>query len=202
MALIEVEQLRKEYRVLERKPGLVGSLKSLVSRRYNKVTAVDGISFSIEPGEFVGFIGPNGAGKTTTIKMLIGLLPPTGGRICIAGRDPWRQRIENSRNMGVIFGQRTQLWWDLPVIDSYEVLRHIYDIPKERYQANLARFNELLGLPEFINTPVRNLSLGQRMRADFAAALLHDPQFIYLDEPTIGLDLIAKVAQISPESSP
>ena len=156
------------------------------------VRAVDDVSFAIEAGELVGYLGPNGAGKSTTIKILTGILVPTGGEVHVAGRVPWNERVDHVRGIGVVFGQRTNLWWDLPVIESLDLLRHVYRIPPECYEHNLTEFREILGLDEFLHTPVRSLSLGQRMRADLAGALLHDPQIIFLDEPTIGLDVVAK----------
>ncbi len=156
--------------------------------------AVDGISFTIERGSMVGYVGPNGAGKSTTVKMLTGILVPSAGRLRVAGLDPPRQRIELARRIGVVFGQRSQLWWDLPLADSFELLRHIYRVPERRHRENLDRFAETLGLAEFIATPVRQLSLGQRMRGELTAALLHDPEIVFLDEPTIGLDVVAKAA--------
>ncbi len=167
-------------------------MRTLLSREYREVQAVDDVSFQIRTGELVGFIGPNGAGKSTTIKMLTGILVPSGGRIDVAGLVPHRQRKDLARRIGVVFGQRTQLWWDLPLIESIELLRFIYRVPEKRFRQNLAAFRELLDLDPFLNTPVRQLSLGQRMRGDLAAALLHDPEIVYLDEPTIGLDVVAK----------
>ncbi len=153
---------------------------------------MDGVSFTLESGELVGYIGPNGAGKSTTIKMLTGILVPSSGEVLVAGLVPWRQRKENARNIGVVFGQRSQLYWDLPLIESFELLRAIYGIEHDHYRRNLDEFIEILQLGEFLRTPVRQLSLGQRMRGDFAAALLHSPKIVYLDEPTIGLDVVAK----------
>jgi ABC-2 type transport system ATP-binding protein len=164
----------------------------LFAREYRTLEAVAGVSFSVEAGAMVGYLGPNGAGKSTTLKMLTGILTPSGGRISVGGLTPHRQRVAHVRRIGVVFGQRTQLWWDLPTIESFELLRHIYKIPLERYQANLRRFTDLLELGPFLATPVRQLSLGQRMRADLAAALLHDPSILFLDEPTIGLDVVAR----------
>ena len=164
----------------------------MFSSKYRLIRAVEDVSFSIEAGELVGYLGPNGAGKSTTIKILTGILVPSGGEVRVAGRVPWNERIDHVRGIGVVFGQRTNLWWDLPVIESLDLLRHIYRNPAERYEHNLAEFREILGLDEFISTPVRSLSLGQRMRADLAGALLHDPQIVFLDEPTIGLDVVAK----------
>jgi ABC-2 type transport system ATP-binding protein len=192
MALIEVEHLRKTFRVPVRRSGRLSALRTLLSREYREVHAVEEASFSIQAGELVGYLGPNGAGKSTTLKMLTGILVPSGGRIDIDGRVPHRQRSEHARSIGVVFGQRTQLWWDLPTIESFELLRYIYAIPAERWRSNLATFTELLELGPFLETPVRQLSLGQRMRADLAAALLHDPRILFLDEPTIGLDVVAR----------
>lgn len=192
MSLIDVEDLQKTFKIATRKSGRLGALKALVSREYRDVRAVDGVSFALDAGEMVGYIGPNGAGKSTTIKMLTGILVPSGGRIVVDGRVPHQQRVEHVRQIGVVFGQRTQLWWDLPTIESFELLRHIYRLPEARWRANLDAFTELLDLAPFLETPVRQLSLGQRMRADLAAALLHDPKILFLDEPTIGLDVVAK----------
>jgi ABC-2 type transport system ATP-binding protein len=191
-AIIEVKDLRKEFRIAKRKEGPLAALRTLFSREYTTRVAVNDVSFSIQPGELVGYIGPNGAGKSTTIKMLTGILVPTSGYVRVRGLVPYERRVENARQIGVVFGQRTQLWWDLPTIESFELLQHIYKIPAETYKRNMERFTALLGLDEFLQTPVRQLSLGQRMRADLAAALLHDPQILYLDEPTIGLDVVAK----------
>jgi len=190
--LIEVENLRKTFTVAVRRDGRFGAVKSLLARQYRHVSAVDGVSFHVAAGEMVGYIGPNGAGKSTTIKMLTGILVPSGGRIAVDGRVPHQQRVEHVRRIGVVFGQRTQLWWDLPTIESFELLRHIYRIPAARWRANLAEFTALLELGPFLETPVRQLSLGQRMRADLVAALLHEPAILFLDEPTIGLDVVAK----------
>jgi ABC-2 type transport system ATP-binding protein len=192
MALIEVEQLSKAFTRAVRREGRFGALRSLLAREYRTVTAVDGVSFCVEEGEMVGYLGPNGAGKSTTLKMLTGILVPSAGRVEVGGITPHRRRIEHVRRIGVVFGQRTQLWWDLPTIESFELLRHVYKIPGERYRANLARYSDLLELGPFLETPVRQLSLGQRMRADLAAALLHDPVILFLDEPTIGLDVVAR----------
>ena len=192
MSLIEVEQLEKRFRVRQAHAGRFGALRGLVSRGGREVAAVDDISFRVEAGEMVGYVGPNGAGKSTTIKMLTGILVPSGGRASVAGLVPWDARQRLAGRIGVVFGQRTQLWWDLPLIDSLDLLRHIYRVPPARYRENLRRFGELLDLGPFLDQPVRQLSLGQRMRGDLAAALLHDPPILYLDEPTIGLDVVAK----------
>lgn len=191
-AIIEVQGLRKEFKIAKRKEGAFSALRSLFSREYTTKLAVNDVSFSIQPGELVGYIGPNGAGKSTTIKMLTGILVPTGGQVRVRGLVPYEKRTENARQIGVVFGQRTQLWWDLPTIESFQLLQHIYKVPAQQFTRNMDRFRELLGLDEFLQTPVRQLSLGQRMRADLAAALLHDPKILYLDEPTIGLDVVAK----------
>ncbi|CAN5568293.1 ATP-binding cassette domain-containing protein [soil metagenome] len=190
--MIEVDGLEKSFWVAKHHRGLGGSLRNLVSRDGQEVRAVDDISFSIERGGMVGYLGPNGAGKSTTIKMLTGILVPSGGRVNVDGLVPWRQRRELAARIGVVFGQRTQLWWDLPLIESLELLRHIYRVPKPRFEENLANFRAILELDGFLDTPVRQLSLGQRMRGELAAALLHDPPILYLDEPTIGLDVVGK----------
>lgn len=190
--MIEVRDLRKEFRVYRHHRGGLGALRNLVTRQFTAVRAVDGVSFDIGAGELVGYLGPNGAGKSTTLKMLTGILVPTAGHLLVDGRVPWQHRREHVYRIGAVFGQRTGLWWDLPVIESMDLLRHIYRVPEDRYRANMALFADLLGLDQFLNTPVRSLSLGQRMRADLAAALLHDPKLLFLDEPTIGLDVVAK----------
>ncbi|MEV8097901.1 ATP-binding cassette domain-containing protein [Kitasatospora sp. NPDC085879] len=184
MALIELDDVRRTFTVRTR----TGRLR----RERREVHAVDGLSFTVGAGECVGYIGPNGAGKSTTVKMLTGILVPTSGRLRVAGVDPARDRTALARRIGVVFGQRTTLWWDLPLRDSYELARRIHRIPDARYRANLDRCVELLDLGALLDTPVRQLSLGQRMRGDLAAALLHDPGVLYLDEPTIGLDVVSK----------
>ncbi len=191
---IVVEQLAKTFRVAERTPGLAGAVRGLVRRRHRTVTALGGVSFSLRAGELVGYIGPNGAGKSTTIKVLAGILVPDRGRVEVDGRVPWKERIEHVRRIGVVFGQRTQLWWDLPVTESLEMLRHIYKVPAERFRAARDELVELLDLGSILDTPVRQLSLGQRMRADLAASLVHSPSILFLDEPTIGLDAVSKLA--------
>lgn len=192
MALIDVQNLRKTFQVAVPRKGRLAALRSLLAREYRQVHAVDDVSFAIERGEMVGYLGPNGAGKSTTLKMLTGILVPSAGHIRVAGRVPHQQRQEHARQIGVVFGQRTQLWWDLPTIESFELLRYIYRIPRERWQTNLGLFTEMLELEPFLNTPVRQLSLGQRMRADLACALMHEPPVLFLDEPTIGLDVVAR----------
>ena len=190
--VITVTNLKKHFKVYKRRRGLRGALRNLAAREYTLVRAVDGISFEVQQGELVGYLGPNGAGKSTTIKMLTGLLVPSGGKLWVNGRVPWRERQAHVAGIGAVFGQRTTLWWDLPVIDSLDLLQHIYKIPPDRFRRNLAEFRELLELDPFLDTPVRSLSLGQRMRADICAALLHGPTLLFLDEPTIGLDVVAK----------
>jgi ABC-2 type transport system ATP-binding protein len=190
--MIEAEKLSKTFRVARRRPGLLGGIRSVVDPEVRQVEAVRDLSLLIERGEMVSLVGPNGAGKSTTIKMLTGILVPTSGNIHVAGFVPMQQRRSLASRIGVVFGQRTQLWWDLPLIDSLRLLRHLYRVPEEQHHANLARLRSMLALDEFIDTPVRQLSLGQRMRGDLAAALLHDPELLYLDEPTIGLDVVAK----------
>lgn len=192
MPIITVEHLSKHFKVPKRRTGFWGSLSSTVSRQHDIIRAVDDVNFSLDRGELVGYIGANGAGKSTTIKMLTGILVPSSGHIDVMGLTPYRQRKENTRRIGVVFGQRTQLWWDLPVIDSFELLKQIYEIPQNLYKQNLEFFSEMLQLQPFLSTPVRRLSLGQRMRCDLTAALLHNPEILYLDEPTIGLDVVAK----------
>ncbi len=184
-ACIEVEGLEKVFRVRRRGGGRLW-------RETREVRAVDGISFSVPRGEIVGYIGPNGAGKSTTIKMLTGILTPSGGRLRVAGIEPSRHRTGLAQRIGVVFGQRTTLWWDLPLRDSYTLVRRMYRIPDARFRANMERCVELLRLGDLLDVPVRQLSLGQRMRGDIAAALLHDPEVLYLDEPTIGLDVVSK----------
>jgi len=190
--MINVENMSKEYRVWKREKGFFNHVKSILVQEYYTVPAVKNISFSIDKGEMVGFIGPNGAGKSTTIKTLTGILSLTSGSVSVMGFDPFKQRKKYVGHIGVVFGQRTQLWWDIPVIDSFDMLKYIYNIPKEIYKKNLNTFYEILDIGSFINKPVRQLSLGQRMRADIAAALLHEPDIIFFDEPTIGLDITAK----------
>lgn len=192
MQMIKIEDLYKTFKTYKRKKGFIGSIQTLFTKEYITVNAVDGVSFGINQGEIVGYVGPNGAGKSTTIKMLTGILYPTSGIIEVCGLIPTKDRKQNLMHIGVVFGQRTQLWWDLPLIESFELLRHIYRVPEKIYRDNIALFAELLDIDEFINTPVRLLSLGQRMRGDIAASLLHNPDILYLDEPTIGLDVVVK----------
>lgn len=190
--MIKVENLVKEYKLQNRKEGLKGTIANLFNPSFTVKRAVDDLSFEIKEGELVGYIGPNGAGKSTSIKMLTGILTPTSGTVKVNGIVPYKNRKANAQHIGVVFGQKTQLWWDVPVIDSLVLLKDIYKISDAQYKKNLNLFNDLLELHEFQNTPVRQLSLGQRMRADLAAALLHNPRMLYLDEPTIGVDIVAK----------
>lgn len=190
--MIEVNNVKRYYKVAKRKEGIENSLKHLLRREYVVKKAVDDISFTIKKGEIVGFIGPNGAGKSTTIKMLSGILYPDDGSVIIDGFVPYKQRKQYVKNIGVVFGQKSQLNWDLPLIESFELMRYIYKIPKDLYEENLQLFTRLLDMEDFINQPVRQLSLGQRMRGDIVAALLHSPKIVFFDEPTIGLDVVAK----------
>lgn len=192
MAIIEVENLRKEYRINKKKEGLKGALSSFFRPVYETKVAVGGLSFSIEKGETVGYIGANGAGKSTTIKMLTGILTPTSGQVNVNGLVPYKNRIKNNKQIGVVFGQRIQLWWDTPVIESYRLIQKIYELPDVQYKKNLAMFTELLDLKDLLGVPVRQLSLGQKMRCEIGAAFIHDPKIVYLDEPTIGLDVMVK----------
>jgi ABC-2 type transport system ATP-binding protein len=189
---VEVESLAKHFRTFERREGLWGALQNLVVRDYRTVRAVDGISFRIAPGEMVGYIGPNGAGKSTTIKMLTGILVPTSGTVRANGFVPFRERARYTRTIGAVFGQRTQLWWDIAVSESFRLLQGIYGVPDADYAARMRAFDQILELGRYLRTPVRKLSLGERMRCDLAAALLHNPPLVFLDEPTIGLDIVAK----------
>jgi len=190
--LISVQLLCKHFRAFKRREGLWGGIQNLFVREYQTVRAVDDISFEIEPGEMVGYIGPNGAGKSTTIKMLTGILVPSAGKIISNGFVPWRQRTDYVKTIGVVFGQRTQLWWDIAVIESFKLLRRIYSVSQHDFDERMELFHQVLGISDYLNTPVRKLSLGERMRCDLAAALLHNPPILFLDEPTIGLDVVAK----------
>ena len=190
--IIEVQGLVKEFRTFRRREGVLGALQNLFVREYVTVQAVDHINFTIEPGEMVGCIGANGAGKSTTIKMLTGILVPTGGKVLANGYVPYRDRRRYTKRIGVVFGQRTQLWWDIAVIESFKLLKEIYEIPAADYRRRMGLFSEILGLKNYLHTPVRKLSLGERMRCDLAASLLHNPPLLFLDEPTIGLDVVAK----------
>jgi ABC-2 type transport system ATP-binding protein len=194
MPQIAVQDLSKTYRVAERQSGLMGAARNLFARTYRSIAALNGISFSLERGEILGMIGPNGAGKSTLIKILCGILEPSSGSCEVGGLVPWRQRVRHVGCIGVVFGQRTQLWWDLPVIDSFELLRDIYRVPDCQFRATTARLIALLKIDRLLDQPVRQLSLGQRMRCDIAAAMLHSPSILFLDEPTIGLDANSKLA--------
>lgn len=191
-SFIEVSNLKKSFKVSKRAAGIPGMIANMVAPKYEIKQAVKDISFSIEQGEMVGFVGPNGAGKSTTIKMLSGILCPDSGEIQVGGYVPYKQRKAYVQNIGVVFGQKSQLQWDLPVVDSFELLKAIYRIPEQTYKKNLDRFVEMLEMSEFLNRPVRQLSLGQRMRADIVAALLHSPSIVFFDEPTIGVDVVGK----------
>ena len=194
MAVIEVKHLNKTFKTVKKEKGLKGALKALFKPERRIVTAVDDVNFSIEQGEIVGYIGPNGAGKSTTVKMMSGILRPTSGEILVNGVDPSKDRKAVVKHLGVVFGQRTQLYWDLRLGESFELLKRIYDVPDEVYEENMKMMDEILDLKSIIDTPVRQLSLGQRMRGDLAAAMLHSPDVLFLDEPTIGLDVDAKHA--------
>jgi ABC-2 type transport system ATP-binding protein len=191
-SLIYVNDLCKHFRTFHRREGVWGSIQNLFVREYRTVSAVDRVSFSIERGEMVGYIGPNGAGKSTSIKMLTGILVPTSGEVRVNGYVPHRQRRQYVKTIGVVFGQRTQLWWDIAVIESFKLLRRIYDVSQRDFEARMERFDQILNIRDYLHTPVRKLSLGERMRCDLAAALLHNPPLLFLDEPTIGLDVVAK----------
>lgn len=190
--MIEVKNLKKTFKKPIRGEGISGMVKTLFSRKYETKEAVKGISFNIEPGEIVGYIGSNGAGKSTTIKMMCGILNPTDGAVYIDGKEPYKKRKQVAQNIGVVFGQKTQLWWDIQLIESFKVLKEIYQISDEDYKERMEFLEGVLGLSEFLKQPVRTLSLGQRMRADLAASLLHNPKVLFLDEPTIGLDVLVK----------
>ncbi len=190
--MIQAERLTKIYKIPEKDPGVAGAVKALFRPRYRSKTAVTEVSFVIEPGEIVGYIGVNGAGKSTTIKLLTGVLVPTSGQVSVLNRDPHRDRVANARDIGVVFGQRTQLWWDLALIESLTMVGRIYEVPDARFKQLIDEFSETLDLKELLRMPIRNMSLGQKMRAELAAALIHEPKIVYLDEPTIGLDLLVK----------
>jgi viologen exporter family transport system ATP-binding protein len=190
--MIEVKELTKEFRSFHRREGVFGAIQNLFVREYVTVRAVDKVSFSIEPGEMVGYIGANGAGKSTTIKVLTGILVPTSGQVLSNGFVPYRDRRRYTKSLGVVFGQRTQLWWDIAVIESFKLIKEIYQISDADYRRRLDVFSDILGLKDYLSTPVRKLSLGERMRCDLAASLLHNPPLLFLDEPTIGLDVVAK----------
>lgn len=192
MSIIEVKNLVKTYKINEKERGMIGYLKNLFHPKYKEFKAVKGVSFNIEEGELVGYIGENGAGKSTTIKMLTGLLTPTSGSVIVNGIVPNEKRIQNNKQIGAVFGQKTQLWWDLPVIESFRLIKKMYDIPENEYRKNLKKFTEILDLEDLLEKQVKNLSLGQKMRCEIAATFLHNPKVVYLDEPTIGLDILVK----------
>ena len=192
--MITMENVCKSYKVAKRNAGFGEACKALFHREYEQIHALSNVSFTIRDGEMVGYIGPNGAGKSSTIKILSGILTPDSGTVLVDGRVPYKNRIEHVREIGVVFGQRSQLWWDVPVIESFELLKDIYSIPNEKYHKNLDELTELLNLQELLRSPARQLSLGQRMRCEIAASLLHGPRILFLDEPTIGLDAVSKLA--------
>src|SRR5579863_7585559 len=190
--LIDVRELSKDFRTFKRREGVWGSIQNLFVREHITVRAVDRVSFAVDRGEMVGYIGPNGAGKSTSIKMLTGILMPSSGEAHVNGYLPYRQRRQYVKSIGVVFGQRTQLWWDIAVVESFKLLRRIYEVPERDFRERMEKFNQILGIQDYLFTPVRKLSLGERMRCDLAAALLHNPPLLFLDEPTIGLDVVAK----------
>ena len=191
-AIIEIKNVSKEFKVLNRREGLKGSLKDLFSRDYKIVRAVDNISMDIQQGEIVGYLGPNGAGKSTTIKMMTGVLEPTSGEILVSGNVPYQNRTRNAQHIGVVFGQRSQLWWALPLVESFKILKDIYQIPDEKYDSIMKLYRSLVDIEPLLHKPVRQMSLGQRTLSDILAAFLHDPKIVFLDEPTIGLDVAMK----------
>lgn len=190
--IIEIKNITKEFRVLNRREGLLGSFKDLFSRNYKTVRAVDNISMTVGQGEIVGYLGPNGAGKSTTIKMMTGVLEPTSGEILVGGSIPYKNRTKNAQEIGVVFGQRSQLWWALPLVESFRILRDIYQIPEQNYKDMLELYQSLVDIEPLLHKPVRQMSLGQRTLSDILAAFLHDPKIVFLDEPTIGLDVSMK----------
>ena len=192
--MIELRNISKTFKVAKRNAGFSEALKAFFKKEYTYINALHAVSFSINDGEMVGYIGPNGAGKSSTIKIMSGILTPDSGECIINGRVPWKERISHVRDIGVVFGQRSQLWWDVPVIDSFELIRDIYKVDNSQYKKTLSQLIELLNISEIVKTPARQLSLGQRMRCEIAASLLHNPKILFLDEPTIGLDAVSKIA--------
>lgn len=192
--MIEMKGITKIFKISKRNAGLKMAVKSLIKREYEEIKALDNISFNIKEGEMVGYIGPNGAGKSTTIKIMSGILYPDAGQCIINGKTPWKDRIDYVKDIGVVFGQRSQLWWDVPVADSFELLKDIYKIPESKFKSNMKMLTDLLNIEHIIKVPTRQLSLGQRMKCEIAASLLHSPKILFLDEPTIGLDAISKIA--------
>ena len=192
--MIELRNISKTFKVAKRNAGFSEALKAFFKKEYTYINALQAVSFSINDGEMVGYIGPNGAGKSSTIKIMSGILTPDSGECIINGRVPWKERVSHVRDIGVVFGQRSQLWWDVPVIDSFELIRDIYKVDNSQYKKTLSQLIELLNISEIVKTPARQLSLGQRMRCEIAASLLHNPKILFLDEPTIGLDAVSKIA--------
>ncbi|MBQ2324962.1 MAG: ABC transporter ATP-binding protein [Clostridia bacterium] len=192
--MIELKNISKTFKVAKRSAGFTEAVKGLFKKDYTYINALQDVSFTINDGEMVGYIGPNGAGKSSTIKIMSGVLTPDSGECIINGRTPWKDRVSHVREIGVVFGQRSQLWWDVPVIDSFELIRDIYKVDKSEYKKTLSSLTELLDIGEIVKTPARQLSLGQRMRCEIAASLLHNPKILFLDEPTIGLDAVSKIA--------
>ena len=192
--MIELKNIAKTFKVARRNAGFKEAFKSFFKREYEYIHALKNISFTINDCEMVGYIGPNGAGKSSTIKIMSGILYPDGGECIINGRIPWKDRINHVREIGVVFGQRSQLWWDVPALDSFELIKDIYKVPDDTYKNNLGELTEILDLKQLVRTPARQLSLGQRMRCELAASLLHSPKILFLDEPTIGLDAVSKLA--------
>lgn len=192
--MIELKNISKTFKVAKRQGGFSEAVKSLFKKDYTYINALQDVSFTIGDGEMVGYIGPNGAGKSSTIKIMSGILTPDSGECIINGRTPWKERVSHVKDIGVVFGQRSQLWWDVPVIDSFELIRDIYKVDKSEYKKTLSTLTDLLDIGEIVKTPARQLSLGQRMRCEIAASLLHNPKILFLDEPTIGLDAVSKIA--------
>ncbi len=192
--MIELKNINKTFKVSKRNAGFLSAAKALFKKEYTYINALQDVSFTINDGEMIGYIGPNGAGKSSTIKIMSGILTPDSGDCIINGRIPWKDRIEHVKDIGVVFGQRSQLWWDVPVIDSFELIRDIYKVDSVQYKTTLSQLIELLSISEIVKTPARQLSLGQRMRCEIAASLLHNPKILFLDEPTIGLDAVSKIA--------